>query len=208
MLRAADIIAAVATSLNLPVSEVSWLARYLREQDLFVRETKSPRSWKAGPRDAAALFAAAMTGVTGARVAFAVQMLKDYTDPQEENQLVLPSITFVPGDDLPLFYNARNFLDAITALLVVCERSISKNLDRLTGSYVEYDATRMIGRIVFKYKSPPILASQPSVSTHILTFGSDDGTSGDIGALRRSAQIDISAFRQVGTVLVHSSGDD
>lgn len=59
----ADIEATVAVACGVPQREVAIVARRLREKDLLTRETRSPRSWRSTPRDAAHIAAALMTGV-------------------------------------------------------------------------------------------------------------------------------------------------
>lgn len=205
MLRAADIIAAVATSLNLPVAEVTQHGRYLREWDLFVRETKSPRSWRAGPADAAALFAAALTGAPIVRVADAVMQLRDFTDPAEENRISISTCGALDAINSRSLCEARNFLEAISGLLCICQSSLSKTLDLLADSFVDYDTTRIVGRVVLRAKSPVLMGAPSCESEHILRFGDvGDSHGGETGALRRWAQIDFSAFRQLGAVLAHS----
>ncbi|WP_159712941.1 hypothetical protein [Geminicoccus flavidas] len=54
--------AAAVDALGADEKYVAQVARGLRERDLFIRETKSPRSWRPSPQDAARLIAAVMTG--------------------------------------------------------------------------------------------------------------------------------------------------
>lgn len=61
--RMADIEAAVAAATGFPMKEVAITARRMREGDQLTRETRSPRSWRSTPLDAARIAAALMTGV-------------------------------------------------------------------------------------------------------------------------------------------------
>lgn len=203
MLRAADVIAAVATSLNLPVAEVTQLARYLRERDLFIRETKSPRSWQVEPRDAAALFAAVLTGAPAVRIAEAVQQLRDFADADEVNAEVL-AIGFLPTSFQVYFSSSDNLLDALTALLTMFQEANDVSLCDIVGGYVEFETTATTGIICFRVTSSQIiLAAPPVCSEFILNFGP-----GEIGEhdpiLTETRRIDFRAFRQVGKVLARA----
>lgn len=61
MPRAAELIQAYADALGLDEAHVALTARRLRENDLFIAETKSPRSWRLSPLDAASLLIALLS---------------------------------------------------------------------------------------------------------------------------------------------------
>lgn len=86
MPRPTDIIASLTKACDEPVQTLTLRARFLRQNDLFVRETKSPSSWKAAPSDAAALLLSVMSGLSAARGTIAVANCRitkkdDFGDP-------------------------------------------------------------------------------------------------------------------------------
>lgn len=75
MMRSSDIVAFCAAEFELDADFVSLTVRRLREADLFVRETRSPRSPRASARDCAHLLGALLADVPAVHAPLAVERL-------------------------------------------------------------------------------------------------------------------------------------
>lgn len=154
--RMADIEAAVAVGCGIPARDVAMFARRLREMDLLTRETRSRRSWRSNPTDAARIVAALMTGVGPIRAPDAVVRMEGMI-------LAKPHKIRVRELDLPgtlqadLLRTPATFVGAISAL--IAHVAHGHGIDRgglIEGTAAEHHPNEHFGCIYLRWHSPSI----------------------------------------------------
>lgn len=121
----ADVEAAIATACGMPAKEVSYFSRRLREHDLVIRETRSPRSWRSGPHDAAVLVAALMSRApTGLAAPAAVVAMQTATLSAPHAKAIREKFSFLPELQGALL-DARTFVGGMAAVITHVRESLA-----------------------------------------------------------------------------------
>lgn len=139
MARATELISQVASATGLTYEEVWRHARYLREDDLFVRETKSPKSWRVGPRDAAHLLGSIISGEPAVRAAAAVRRMQDAQLDKDGTSTLENYFQWAPSELRSEFSHKRGFLDAIEGLVTFIGKVHSSISDDFHNTIVRYE---------------------------------------------------------------------
>ena len=148
MARAAALLACFAGTLRLEPDHVELTARRLREADLFIRETKSPRSWNLSARDAARLLIALLSDVPAVSAPMYVRQAERTSidrkniRKQREGGDWLPALNGIDREDC-------SFVDAIEQLIMFAVSHFHEFKRLWTNTTVEYERLRNDGTIYF-----------------------------------------------------------
>lgn len=153
-IRATDLIWQMSNATGLRVEELGQAARALREHDLFVRETKAPRSWTLGPVDAANLLAAVLSGCAAVRAADAVEAMTNCivypADPRH-----FDSVTWTDDPSKRLWQDLSGSLPvALKGLLELARDLPTTTAGEFGKTYVEYEADRERGLVCIDRSRP------------------------------------------------------
>ena len=147
MPRATELISQVAGATGLTYDEVWRHARYLREDDLFVRETKSPKSWRVGTRDAANLLASIISGEPAVRAAAAVRRMQEAQLDKDGTSTLENYFQWAPGELRSEFSHRRGFIDAIEGLVTFIGKVHSSFSNDFRNTIVSYEMLSNRGEI-------------------------------------------------------------
>lgn len=127
MARTADIVSAISATTGKRVTDVDLSVRRLREADLWVRETKSPRSPRQGARQVAHLVIGLLSGAPAKHIAEPVQEAADeclYQMDHDVQEGLAAALKNAPPGAEPLRTLLRpdhSIVDAIEAIITVLE---------------------------------------------------------------------------------------
>jgi hypothetical protein len=151
----------LASATGIPFSEVAEIGRRIREDGLFVKETKSPRSPRATERDAANLIAACLSGASTRKAAGAVRALRqtavsrDDAECLRRNAEAEGSLPEFAGKMAVLLKPEHAFVDALEAILWKLRQGVEHYGACFHDLVLSVERTRLEATVDFSFEIFP-----------------------------------------------------